>query len=90
MPIFMTDLTTLLGWQSRIRQIKLFQFVVFKITISVLLFAGPKLAGVLPDKLTSVVFSPLNETSFEVNLRVPKELEGRSGFYKVFFTSGLQ
>ena len=51
--------------------------------------SGPKIDD-LPRKLASVTFDPLNETSIEARIRVPKILDGRSGFYKVFYTAGLQ
>ena len=51
--------------------------------------SGPKIDD-LPQKLASVTLGPLNETSIEARIRVPKILDGRSGFYKVFYSAGLQ
>jgi len=50
---------------------------------------GPKL-GKLPDKLQTVVLDAVNETSIRVHVRVPKEIDGRSGYFKVFFSEGLE
>ena len=50
---------------------------------------GPKIED-LPRKLSTVTIDAMNETSVEVRIRVPKIVDGRSGFYKVFYTAGLQ
>ena len=43
----------------------------------------------LPDHLNEVSIEPLNATAVKIQLKLPKDLDGRSGYFKVNFVSGL-
>ena len=54
-----------------------------------LFILGPQLPA-LPATQLPLTYERLNATAIRIRVRVPRVLDGRTGFFKVYHSSGLE
>ena len=65
------------------------KFDVNRITLKSLYILGPALPELSPTPVP-LTYERLNATSVRVRVRVPRVLDGRTGFFKVYHSAGLE